>query len=84
MKQIEKYKSYQLLDSKISGKKVKQVLFVLLILLILTLFLPWTQNIKSKGIVTTLNPESRPQTINSIIGGRIEKWFVERNKIIHT
>jgi multidrug resistance efflux pump len=40
------------------------------------LFLPWTQNIRSKGLVTALRPDQRPQTIHSIIAGRIEKWYV--------
>lgn len=40
------------------------------------LLLPWTQNIKSKGIVSTLSPQQKPQQINSIIAGRIEKWYV--------
>lgn len=40
------------------------------------LFLPWTQNIRSKGMVTALRPDQRPQTIHSIIAGRIEKWYV--------
>jgi len=42
-----------------------------LFVLLLCLFLPWTQNIRSKGKVTTLRPEQRPQEINTIIGGRI-------------
>ena len=40
-------------------------------------FLPWTQNIRSQGAVTTLKPNQRPQTIQSVIGGRIEEWFVQ-------
>jgi multidrug efflux pump subunit AcrA (membrane-fusion protein) len=48
------------------------ILFVLL----LCLFLPWTQNIRSKGKVTALRPEQRPQEINTIIGGRIVNWRV--------
>jgi len=45
-----------------------------LFVLLLCLFLPWTQNIRSKGKVTTLRPEQRPQEINTIIGGRIVNW----------
>ncbi|MEY8849048.1 HlyD family secretion protein [Psychroserpens sp. XS_ASV72] len=43
---------------------------------VIILFLPWTQNINSRGNVTTLTPDQRPQTIQSPIPGRIEKWFV--------
>lgn len=38
--------------------------------------MPWTQTISSYGKVSTLNPAQRPQTIQSRISGRIEKWFV--------
>ncbi len=43
---------------------------------IILLFFPWTQTITGNGLVTTLTPEQRPQTIQSPIPGRIEKWFV--------
>jgi len=51
-----------------------------LILLFITLFLPWTQNFRGKGKLTTLNPSERPQTLNSIIPGRIEKWYVQEGQ----
>lgn len=48
----------------------------------MTMFLPWTQNIRAKGNVTAIDPEQRPQTIHSIIGGRIEKWFVREGDFV--
>lgn len=57
-----------------SGVKAWALIMVGLFLVIL--FLPWTQNIRTKGAVTALRQEQRPQQINTIIGGRIEKWFV--------
>ena len=51
-----------------------------LILMFITLFLPWTQNFRGKGKLTTLNPSERPQTLNSIIPGRIEKWYVQEGQ----
>ncbi|MEN0004167.1 MAG: biotin/lipoyl-binding protein [Bacteroidota bacterium] len=50
------------------------------ILLLIFLFLPWTQNIQTKGKVTTLSPEHRPQTIHSTIAGRIEQWYVQEGQ----
>jgi len=41
------------------------------------LFLPWTQNIEADGKVISLSPDQRPQSIQSIIAGRIEKWYVQ-------
>ncbi|WP_407557278.1 HlyD family secretion protein [Winogradskyella sp. 4-2091] len=49
---------------------------------IIILFLPWTQNITSSGQVTTLTPDQRPQTIQSPIPGRIEKWFVREGNFV--
>lgn len=39
--------------------------------------LPWTQNIKSDGVVSSISPNQRPQQINSIIPGRIVKWYIQ-------
>ncbi len=52
-------------------------LFVLFIL-----FLPWTQNVRGDGYVTTLKPDQRPQTIQSPIPGRIEKWYVTEGDFV--
>ncbi|MFK7900233.1 MAG: HlyD family secretion protein [Cyclobacteriaceae bacterium] len=49
---------------------------------IIILFLPWTQNVRSEGYVTTLKPEQRPQSIHSIIAGRIEKWHVREGQLV--
>ena len=46
------------------------------------LFLPWTQNINGRGYLTTLKPDQRPQTIQSPIPGRIEKWYVQEGDYI--
>jgi multidrug resistance efflux pump len=64
-------------ESKKSSKKLLYSVYLLFVLVIVIMFLPWTQNIRSNGKVTTLRPEQRPQTINSLISGRIEKWFVK-------
>lgn len=46
------------------------------------LFLPWTQNVSGEGFLTTLKPDQRPQTIQSPIPGRIEKWFVQEGDFV--
>ena len=51
---------------------------------IIVLFLPWTQNISGGGYLTTLNPDQRPQTIQSPIPGRIEKWYVREGDYVKT
>jgi multidrug efflux pump subunit AcrA (membrane-fusion protein) len=52
------------------------------IFLIIFLFLPWTQNISANGNVTTLYQDQRPQQMNSIIAGRIVKWFVREGDFV--
>lgn len=49
---------------------------------IIVLFLPWTQNIRGNGFLTTLKPDQRPQTIQSPIPGRIEKWYVQEGDFV--
>ncbi len=71
--------------SKLSHPQKDVLLRVILITLfvsILVMFIPWTQNIRAKGFVTALQPEQRPQTIHSIIPGRIERWFVNEGDYV--
>lgn len=49
---------------------------------IIFLFLPWTQNIQADGFVTNLRPEQRPQVVNSVIAGRIERWYVQEGDYV--
>lgn len=51
--------------------------------LIAILLLPWTQNIRASGTITTLRQEQRPQELNSIIPGRIIKWYVKEGDYVN-
>ena len=46
------------------------------------IFLPWTQNIRANGYVTSLRPDKRPQNIHSVIPGKIEKWYVKEGEFV--
>ena len=70
------YRSFAMLKNYRSGKIFRKLVLISFLILGIVMFLPWTQNIRSKGYITTLQPEQRPQIINSIIAGRIEKWKV--------
>ena len=74
--------SLQKVTKEQSSKKLLKFMYVLFGVLFLCMFLPWTQNINSKGKIITLRPEQRPQTINTIIAGRIEKWYVKDGDIV--
>ncbi len=63
-------------ENKKSGKVFRNVILAILSIFFIFCLLPWTQNIRSGGQVTTLKPDQRPNTIHSLIAGKIEKWFV--------
>lgn len=81
-KGIENLNSFRLLASRVNNKKLIKTLYAFGIVLLIILFLPWTQNIRSTAKVTALKPEQRPQTIHSIIAGRIEKWNVQEGQFV--
>ena len=60
----------------------RKLLLLLLGLFIAFMFLPWTQNVRADGKVTTLRPEHRPQTIHATIAGRIEHWYVTEGQAV--
>lgn len=64
------------------GKILAWLLIGFFFLFLLALFLPWQQNIRGNGSVTALNPMNRPQTIEAVIGGRVQKWFVKEGQLV--
>lgn len=77
-----RYASLRNAEARVSKKVLRNILFAFFGLALLFLFIPWTQNIRAGGYVTTLKPDQRPQTIHSVIGGRIEKWFVQEGDFV--
>lgn len=61
---------------------VRRLFYVILSLFLIFLFLPWTQNIRSKGFVTTLYQGQRPQDLVSQIPGKILKWYVKEGDMV--
>jgi multidrug resistance efflux pump len=62
--------------------KIKYYFITFIVFFGLMLFLPWTQNIISKGSITTLQQQNRPQKINAPIPGKISKWFVKEGDFV--
>lgn len=65
--------------------KKNQVLRKVLLLafaLVIILFLPWTQNIRAKGVITTLRQEQRLQEVNAVIGGSVLKWYIKEGDFV--
>lgn len=63
-------------------KYFNRMLKIFSVIVILVLLLPWTQTVSGKGYLTTLQPDQRPQTIQSTIPGKIEKWYVKEGQFV--
>jgi len=80
---ISRFKAAQKVFHKRHYKQFNRFLLAFSIIGLIVLFLPWTQNITGKGYLTTLTPDQRPQTIQSPIPGRIEKWYVREGDYVN-
>lgn len=81
--QVEQFRSFNQTSLSPANKMFTRWLVGTLVVLIIFLMLPWTQNIQSKGKVTTLRPQHRPQVIPSAIAGRIEEWHVQEGELVN-
>ena len=79
---IDQYSTVKNLANRPHYKILNKIILYVSIFGIVILFLPWTQNISGSGAVTTLKPNQRPQTIQSAIAGRIEKWYVQEGDFV--
>ena len=75
-------KAYQHIYRYNSRSRVRYWFLGLLLLMLVVLLLPWTQNIRSRGQVTTLRQEQRPQQLNTVIPGRVVKWYVKEGDFV--
>lgn len=80
---LAKYRSHKLVLKSKFSRVLTYWLYGFFGVFTVILFVPWTQNIQSKGKLTTLYPSQRPQTIQSTIDGRIEKWYVREGDYVN-
>ena len=76
------FRSLKLVQTPKRYTTIRNYLIGLFIILILILFLPWQQNVQGKGKLTPYRPQDRPQSVPSVIGGRIEKWLVQEGQFV--
>lgn len=62
--------------------RIKYWFYGLSLLFLIVMFLPWTQNVRSTGSITTLKQEQRPQQVNTIIPGKLIKWHVAEGDFV--
>jgi len=79
---LEKYNTVKSLYLRPHYKILNRIIIAASIFSLIVLFLPWTQNVSGSGSVTTLKPNQRPQSIQSVISGRIEKWYVQEGDYV--
>ncbi|MBC8988250.1 HlyD family efflux transporter periplasmic adaptor subunit [Pedobacter sp. N36a] len=79
---LDRYSAVKNLGNRPHYKILNRLILAICIIGIIVLFLPWTQNISGSGAVTALKPNQRPQTINTVIAGRIEKWYVQEGDYV--
>jgi multidrug efflux pump subunit AcrA (membrane-fusion protein) len=72
----------ELVSTPKSTHVLKRWLLGFFLIFIIVLFLPWQQNINGKGTLTALSPSERPQSIQNVIAGRIEKWNIAEGQLV--
>lgn len=80
---MEKFKSFNEIYLRGKGPETKPWLVGLGLLFLAILFLPWTQNIRSKGNITSLYQEQKPQKIYSPNAGKMNRWWVKEGDFVN-
>ena len=83
LQSLAQYETVKNLTNRPHYKILNRIIAGVSIIGFIALFLPWTQNISGTGAVTTLKPNQRPQSIQSIISGRLEKWYVQEGDFVN-
>lgn len=78
----EKFSSFNKVYSIRSNRTFRIWVGIIFLATIILLFLPWTQNIRTRGAVTTLLQEQRPQQVNALIAGRVVKWHIKEGDFV--
>jgi multidrug resistance efflux pump len=76
------FRSFRTIGVARANRLFARWLIAICTVLLLGLFLPWTQNIRARGTVTSLTPDQRPQTVHAVIPGRVEQWYVQEGQLV--
>jgi len=76
----QKMNTLKTLQTPSSVKGISRWLMGICIIILITMFLPWQQNIRADGELTALSPASRPQTVETAMAGRIIEWRIREGQ----
>lgn len=76
------YSTLKKVEAKKTSKVLRRVIYISFGIIVLLMLLPWTQNVRAKGSVTTLKPNQKPQSLHSIIAGQINSWYVQEGDFV--
>lgn len=79
---IHSFSALQQVEAKTTNKVALRIIKWAVLILFIIVLLPWTQNVRTTGQLTTLTPNQRPQEIHTIISGRIEEWAVKEGDLV--
>lgn len=74
--------STRLLQKPPARRVLRRIVVGIVAMLLGALLLPWQQSVQARGEVTALSPADRPQVVPTVIGGRIEQWFVAEGQYV--
>ena len=74
--------SLRALQSPSASRILAQWIMGVTLIFLIVLFLPWQQNINGTGLVTALSPAHRPQTVPTLIAGRIQEWKIQEGQYV--
>lgn len=64
------------------GRLVSMLSVLLVLTVVFLVFVPWRQTVVGSGAVTSFTPNARPQTVESVISGRIVQWLVREGSVV--
>lgn len=77
------YTHHPLVNTPKLHSRLVSVFAVLIVMTTLFLvFVPWRQTVVGSGSVTSFTPNARPQTVESVISGRIVEWRVREGSVV--
>jgi len=80
---MKNYSSPSLVRTIKRRKHLIRFIGIFALVSVVVLLLPWTQTVDGDGKVTPLRPEQRPQSVQSVIAGRIEEWYVKEGQRVN-